>query len=971
MKIFRKITGIILAVALVVTCVNFAPKYVNAAEVDPVTSLKVYNYCDWTGKYLIYFNPSANAEGYSVFVDDNETPVANITGSGGYITNDDLEQIEEGEHYLKVAGYLTVDGVKYMSNKASVKFTKSAQTGNATDIPQVYIKTSSGITSNYFDTADVSITIADQSDGSKGRGCIDDDGEHKDAATIKKYDTIIDSKSNIKVRGNTSAGQPKKAWNFKLSGKTGILGMPKGKKWCLLANSMDKSLMRDTLSYNFGLENGVKYTSQSRYVDVYLNGEFRGNYQLCEPVEAKSNRVEIDAYEADNNDILLEVGTRNEEGVDHFSTTVFNQTFDVNDPEKGDDLTDDQVDAKILRARSFLSTFENVLKNNVDDLDAIARYIDVDSFVDYYIANELFKNVDFNFSSTRFYIKGNKLYAGPMWDLDLSSGNCKTSFYTDYHKDGDSAKNYYCRKLEWYKRLFRNQEFNERVAKRFYDLQYKIQSLYRSDSTEVNSIDYLVNRYGNSFVRNYADKEQLGAGWPLQYNDGYSLAGEANWQTWQEPIEFLRNWLSRRNTWMCQQWEIDMNQAYADSKEWYENPTTAAPTTARPTTTAAPTTTKEQKPQTYYDSWVDTDRNLARKGTVSYEGKYREGNVENVNDGIINDWNNWLALTVDGGNNYLGSFDIALDKVYDASTIDQVVVYWRTADNKFYPQNYKVQFGYQGTYKTVHTVTSAEYPTEGTSGGWNNNGRFVVDTDFTKARLEQAGVDSIRIYTDSASDYGSQVREVCVFAENPKGYPPETTTLEPTTLAPTEVPTEPPTAAPTTKAPTTKAPTTKPTTLAPTTVKPTDPTTDEPTTQSPSEELPTVTTTTEPTVAPTDATTSASGTTKKQVAPTKQKETYFLGTTKVKKAKRSAKKIRVKLRKVKYADGYQVMIYKTKANAKAKVKAIVKKYVTSLKATIKSKKIKKKKKYYVRARAYMLYNGGLVYGDWSAVKKTK
>ena len=920
------------------------PKNVNAAEVSPVTNLKVYSYADWTGKYLIYFTPSSNAEKYKLYIDDATNPIAEISQSGEYVTNDDLNSVSAGEHYLRVAGSLTVDGVEYLSEKVSVKFTKSIQTGIAGDIPQVYIRTSGGITSDYFADNDVSITVADQDGGSKGLGYIDDEGEHKDEATIKKYNTVIDTKSNIKVRGNTSAGQPKKAWNIKFSGKTGILGMPKGKKWCLLANAMDKSLMRDTLSYNFGLENGVKYTSQSRYVDVYLNGEFRGNYQLCEPVEAKSNRVETDAYDADNNDILLEVGTRNEEGVDHFTTSILHQTFDVNDPEKGDDLTDEQVDAKIDRARAFLNAFEFDLKNNYnsdDFLYDISQYIDVDSYVDYYIANELFKNVDFNFSSTRFYIKDNKLYAGPMWDLDLSSGNCKSSFYTNYYINGDSAKGYYCRSLEHYKYLFRNADFQEKVKKRFYDLQYKIQSLYRSDSTEVNSINYQVNRYSTSFARNYATKTQFGAGWPIRYDDGYSFAAESGWQTWEEPIEFLRDWLIRRNTWMCEQWEIDMDQAYADSKEWYENPTTAAPTTARPTTTAAPTTTKDQKPQTYYDAWVDTDRNLARKGTASYEGKYREGNVENVNDGVINDWDNWLALTVDGGNNYSGAFDIALDKVYDASTIDQVVVYWRTAENKFYPQSYKVQFGYQGTYKTVRAVTSAEYPTEGTNGGWNNDGRFVVDTDFTKARLEQGGVDSIRIYTDSASDYGSQVREICVFAENPKGYPPETT------LAPTEAPTDPPTA-------------------APTTVKPTDPVTDAPTTVEPS-----VAPTTEAPVEPTAPTTKAPTTKKPSQSSAKQKETYFLGTTKVKKAKRSAKKIRVKLRKVKYADGYQVMVYKTKANAKAKVKAIVKKYVTSLKATIKSKKIKKKKIYYVRARAYMLYNGGLIFGDWSAVKKTK
>lgn len=728
MKLLRKITGIVLAVALVVTCVNYAPKKVKAANVYPVTNLKVYNYCDWSGKYLIYFDPSANAEGYSVFIDDSETPVANITGSGDYITHDDLNHITGGEHYLKVAGYLTVDGVKYWSSKVSVKFTKSVQLGLATDIPQVYIKTSGSISKNYFDTADVSITIADQDNGSKGRGYIGDDGEHKDETYIKKYNTVIDTKSNIKVRGNTSANQSKKAWNFKLSGKTGILGMPKGKKWCLLANSMDKSLMRDMLSYNFGLENGVKYTSQSRYVEVYLNGEFRGNYQLCEPVEAKTNRVEIDAYDVDNKDILLEVGTRNEEGVDHFQTSILRQTFDVNDPEKGDDLTDEQVDAKIQRAKTFLNEFEYVLKDEESDLEAISQYIDVNSFVDYYIANELFKNVDFNFSSTRFYIKDDKIYAGPMWDLDLSSGNCKTSYYTEYNRGGDSAKNYYCRNLEWYKKLFKKQEFNNLVAKRFYDLQYKIQSLYRSDSTEVNSIDYLINRYGTSFERNYALKSQHGAGWSTKNEDGYSLAGEAGWETWQEPIEFLREWLIRRNKWMCQQWSIDMDQAYADSKEWYENPTTIEP---------------------------------------------------------------------------------------------------------------------------------------------------------------------------------------------------PTTTPEPTTIAPT------------TQEPDTEAPT-----VAPITEKPTEQPTAKPTTKAPANNT-----------------------------PTTQKQTNFLGKTKIKKAKKTSKKIKIRLSKVKYADGYQIAVYKTKKNAIANVKMVVKKYITSTKAKIKAKKIKKK--YYMRARAYMLYYGKIMYGDWSNPKRIK
>ena len=588
MKVLKKVTGIILAVALVVTSVNvsFAPKNVKAADVDPVTDLKVYNYCDWTGKYFIYFTPPANAEGYRVYVDDGPI-VARLKGSGEYITNDDLSQVSAGTHQLKVEAYATVGGITKNSTKTSVKFTKSDQVGTFTDIPQIYIRSGS-ISSDYRFYDDVSIAVVDQDGGSKGLGCIDDEGAHKDKATTTKYSDIIDTNSNIKIRGNTTSTQPKKAYNVKFSGKTSVLGLPKGKKWCLLANSMDKSLMRDTLSYNFGLENGVKYTSQSRYVDVYLNGEYKGNYQLCEPVEAKSNRVEVDAYNAANTDILLEYGTRNEADVDHFTTDIYNQTFDVNDPEKGDDLTDEEVDAKINRARNYLTSFETVLRGNVNNLEILSRYIDVDSFVDYYIANELFKNVDFNFSSTRFYIKDNKLYAGPMWDLDLSSGNCKSTYYTSYYEDGDSSKGYYCRGIKYYERLFKNEEFVNLVKQRYYDLQYKIQSLYRDDSTEVNSIKYIVNRYGNSFQRNYMSKDNGGAGWQLRNEDGYSFAAESTWYSWEDPINFLKDWMIRRNNWLCGQWDIDQDEAYAKGKEAAEPTTTPAPTT-----TIAPTTTPE------------------------------------------------------------------------------------------------------------------------------------------------------------------------------------------------------------------------------------------------------------------------------------------------------------------------------------------------------------------------------------------
>ena len=319
-----------------------------------------------------------------------------------------------------------------------------------------------------------------------------------------------------------------------------------------------------------------------------------------------------------------------------------------------------------------------------------------------------------------------------MWDLDLSSGNCKSSYYHSYYTNGDSSKGFYCRGLEYYKYLFRNAEFEAKVKQRFYDLQYKIQSLYRDDSTEINSIKYLVENYGASFERNYMSKSNRGAGWELRNDDGYSFAQESGWQTWEDPINFLKDWLIRRNNWMCEEWSIDQEEAYAKGKEAQE-PTTPTPTT----TTVAPTTT-----------------------------------------------------------------------------------------------------------------------------------------------------------------------------------------AEPTTLAPTDKPT----------------------------VSPSD----------------------EPTVAPTVAPTKTADHTDKTTskAPSKKKYSKTPDKATVIKAKKSAKKIRITLKKQENVSGYQVAVYKTKKNSKKNKKAIVKKYTIKLNFKIKSKKFKRKK-LFVRARAYAIYTGKIYYGAWSDVKKVK
>ena len=186
-----------------------------------------------------------------------------------------------------------------------------------------------------------------------------------------------------------------------------------------------------------------------------------------------------------------------------------------------------------------------------------------------------------------------------------------------------------------------------------------------------------------------------------------------------------------------------------------------------PTTEAPTGETESPAPVNPYDDWVNTDRNLALLGTASDTGVHREGNVTALNDGEVFSWDGRDGITTA---DTPGSFDIALDKAYDAASIDQVAVYWRAADANFYPSSYQVQFGYKGTFTTVATVSGSD-----TSGdvvaGWADEGRYVTHVDFTSARLDSAPVDTVRIYVAVPVAYGCQAREVAVFSENPQDAP--------------------------------------------------------------------------------------------------------------------------------------------------------------------------------------------------------
>ncbi len=390
-----------------------------------------------------------------------------------------------------------------------------------TDVPQVVIETDGWISGDRYSPASIAVISFI-------------DGEVK---------VIEEGDGEIKIRGNTSSATPKQQFGIRFPKKVSLLGMDSGKRWILNGLVFDKSLMRPKLVCDISRNLRLQYASEGEYCDLWMNGEYRGTYLLMEPVTDGKGRVDINT---DEGDFLIECCVnRTERGVTYFTTPVFGIRFEFDKPEK--------TDADGLE---YLNSFFGELEEAVMSLDheKYSGYIDVGSFVDFYILNELFKDIDFGEFSTRYFIKDGVLFAGPPWDFDLSMGNVSYDEfkYLEYHNDvtedgtelydreGDSAEGFWCR-TGWYKKLFEDGYFRDLVTKRYEELQPMIRSIYEGEG---NLIDLYKESYGASFERNY----KL---WKVNIPYGV-YENQSPKATFDGNTGILRRWLLRRNEWLSE-----------------------------------------------------------------------------------------------------------------------------------------------------------------------------------------------------------------------------------------------------------------------------------------------------------------------------------------------------------------------------------------------------------------------------------
>ncbi|MEA4994928.1 MAG: CotH kinase family protein [Petrimonas sp.] len=233
--------------------------------------------------------------------------------------------------------------------------------------------------------------------------------------TIKdKGKVLSEHKLKLKGRGNATWTYPKKPYKLKLDEKASVLGMKEEKDWVLLANYCDKSLLRTGIAFTASKLMNFPWTVDDRFVELVLNGEYMGNYQLVESIEQGSNKVNIPA-----SGYLYELDGYYKQEPNYFVTSRgLGYSFKNPDPEK--DLTTQQWEY----IKNYMDEFETVLYSSTfnDPTTGYAQYIDVQSFVRWFIFQNILANMDTNPYLIKADMGDSKVQTGPVWDFEWSIG---------------------------------------------------------------------------------------------------------------------------------------------------------------------------------------------------------------------------------------------------------------------------------------------------------------------------------------------------------------------------------------------------------------------------------------------------------------------------------------------------------------------------------------------------------------------
>lgn len=367
--------------------------------------------------------------------------------------------------------------------------------------------------------------------------------------------------TGIEVRGSSSQQFPKKSYGLEtwdaqgVEMDTAIMGMPSESDWILNANYTDKSFCRNVMAYQI-FQNMGHYATRYRFCELLINGQYKGIYIFSEKIKRNKNRVDIDKLKPDENSgdaltggYIIKIDKSTGSGGDGWTSsypppnnpggqTIF---FQYEYP-KFDEITFQQKNY----IKNYVYDFETALKgeNFADTINGYRKYAVETTFIDYFIVNELSKNVDGYRLSTYLHkekdSKGGKLRMGPVWDYDIAWHNAN---YCEGDVTSGWAYQFPCewdtwQVPFWWSKLLTDPLFAERLNCRYNFLRQNILSNEWFD----NYIDSIAFKLDEAQQRNFTLWPILGIYiWPNPWPYPPSYQGE---------ISALKSWMHNRLTWL-------------------------------------------------------------------------------------------------------------------------------------------------------------------------------------------------------------------------------------------------------------------------------------------------------------------------------------------------------------------------------------------------------------------------------------
>jgi len=344
---------------------------------------------------------------------------------------------------------------------------------------------------------------------------------------------LLSEPGSVRERGNYSRGFDKKPYRIKFDKKQHVLDAPaKARKWTLINNYGDKTLMRNLLAFELSRRLGMPYTPYGTAVDVLLNGEYKGCYQLCDQVQVHKGRVEITEMTPEDNEgtaltggYFFEVDAYADQEKSWFRSTNGNPVT-IKSPDE---------DSITTRQRDYIKAYFNKLEVNQD------TYLDMNTFLRHFLVGELSGNTDTYWSVFMYKERDNEMvYTGPVWDFDIAFDNDYRTYpvcdKTDYvYRSGGSCTGNM--------KTFANKVviYNADAKARMLDIWDKARHSGLTEDNLVAWIDSVETALDQSQRLNFTR-------WPI-LNAKVHMNPKA-WGSYQAEVQNVRRFMKERLAWM-------------------------------------------------------------------------------------------------------------------------------------------------------------------------------------------------------------------------------------------------------------------------------------------------------------------------------------------------------------------------------------------------------------------------------------